>query len=122
MREIPDHINITETATPSNQELDMVVFDEKFDEEESSDDDLALPRVNNRHTTEQDSFSDEKSDDDDDDEEEHFNPNRLPKKTGNLNASNLIGKKKESGKGARNDRRQQLSQSDSDEKDELAHI
>jgi hypothetical protein len=46
----------------------------------------------------------------------------MPKKTGNLNANNLIGIKKESGKGARNDRRPAISGSDSDGNDDLAHI
>jgi hypothetical protein len=46
----------------------------------------------------------------------------MPKKTGNLNAKNLLGTKKETGKGARNDRRQAVSGSDSDAHDDLAHI
>ena len=46
----------------------------------------------------------------------------MPKKSGNLNAKNLLGSKKESGKGSRNDRRDAISGSDSDANDELAHI
>ena len=66
--------------------------------------------------------TEELEDEDEDEEGNFYNPNRMPKKTGNLNARNLIGIKKESGKGARNDRREAISGSDSDANDELAHI
>jgi len=46
----------------------------------------------------------------------------MPKKTGNLNARNLLGSKKESGKGSRNDRREAISGSDSEVNDGIAHI
>ncbi|CAF5041518.1 unnamed protein product, partial [Rotaria sp. Silwood1] len=66
--------------------------------------------------------SEEESNDEEEDGNEYYNPNRMPKKTGNLNAGNLLGSRKETGKGARNDRRQVVSGSDSDGHDDLAHI
>lgn len=119
MREIPDNININETTTGGQEEMDNIIFDEHVDDGVSDDDDAGLPHHNkNRGTL--DSPSEGESDDDDD--EDFHNPNRLPKNSGNLNAGNLIGKKKESGKGARNDRRQAISGSESEGHDELAHI
>jgi hypothetical protein len=109
MHEIPDNINITETSTNTTEGLEEVIFDERYNGEESSDDG-------------NDSLSEEESDEEDDDPNNFYNPNRMPKKTGNLNAGNLLGTKKESGKGARNDRREAISGSDSEPNDELAHI
>jgi hypothetical protein len=119
MREIPDNINITETSTNNTDGLDDVIFDERHNDQESDDDEDGLPRNVNGRTTNPESPSEEDSNDD---EEEFYNPNRMPKKTGNLNAKNLLGTKKETGKGARNDRRQAVSGSDSDAHDDLAHI
>ena len=117
MREIPDNINITDTATSTNDGLDDVLFDEQYNEDESADENAAGRKGLD------DSLSSSESEDDDEDEDENFyNPNRMPKKTGNLNAKNLLGSKKDSGKGARNDRRDAISASDSDGNDELAHI
>jgi len=121
MREIPDNINITETSTNNTDGLDDVVFDERHNNEASDDEENGLPRNTNGRTGNHESLSEEESNDEDDDGNEYYNPNRMPKKTGNLNAGNLLGSKKE-GKGARNDRRQVISGSDSDEKDDLAHI
>jgi translation initiation factor 1A len=119
MREIPDNINITETSTNNTDGLDDVIFDERHNNEESDDEDNGFPRNINGRTGNPDSPSEEESNEDD---EEFYNPNRMPKKTGNLNAKNLIGTKKETGRGARNDRRQAISGSDSDANDDLAHI
>jgi hypothetical protein len=121
MHEIPDNINITETATSTNDGLEDVVFDERYNDEESSDDEQGLPNNAAGRKSGADSLSEDESDEDDDGNN-FYNPNRMPKKTGNLNARNLIGSKKDSGKGARNDRRDAISASDSDENDELAHI
>lgn len=123
MGEIPDNINITETATSTNDGLEDVVFDERCNGEESSDDEQGLPTSTAGRKGVTDSISEDESDDDEDDDGNvYYNPNRMPKKTGNLNARNLLGSKKESGKGARNDRRDALSASDSEGNDELAHI
>jgi len=119
MREIPDNINITETSTNNTDIMDDIIFDERHNNEESDEEDDGLPRNLNGRTGNQDSPSEEESNDE---EEEFYNPNRMPKKTGNLNAKNLLGTKKETGKGARNDRRQVVSGSDSDAHDDLAHI
>jgi len=123
IREIPENINITDTtATFTNDGLDEVVFDERYNGEESSDEDGGpLNNVGGRGAG-NDSLSEEDSDDDD--EETHHNLNRLPKKSGNLNAHNTLGVKKETGKGARNDRRQQqvISDSDEDVNGDLAHV
>jgi hypothetical protein len=120
MREIPDNINITETSTSTNNEgLEDVVFDERYNDEELSGDEQGLPTGNRRDGN--DSLSEEDSDEDEEDTS-FYNPNRMPKKTGNLNARNLLGSKKDSGKGARNDRREAISGSDSDANDEVAHI
>jgi hypothetical protein len=117
MREIPDNINITETSTSTNNEgLEDVIFDERYNNEKSSGDEQGLPHNTGNGN---DSVSDEESDEDDDN---FYNPNRMPKKTGNLNAKNLIGSKKDNGKGARNDRREGISGSDTEGNDELAHI
>ena len=121
MREIPDNININETTTGAQDEMDNVIFDEHMGDEDSGDDDIGLPRHNQNRGGNYDSPSDADSNNDDDDQE-YNNPNHLPKNTGNLNAGNLIGKKKESGKGARNDRRQAISGSESEGHDDLAHI
>jgi len=118
IREIPDNINITETSTNTNDGLDEVVFDERYNGDESSGEEGGP--LNNIGGN--DSLSENESEEEED-EEAHHNPNRLPKKSGNLNARNTLGVKKESGKGARNDRRQQaISDSDSDPNDALAHI
>lgn len=122
MHEIPDNINITETSTNNNEGLDEVVFDEHYDAEESDDEIVGLPRNTNGRSANHESLSDEESNDDEEDGQDHYNPNRMPKKTGNLNAGNLLGSKKDSGKGARNDRRQAISGSESDGHDDLAHI
>jgi hypothetical protein len=122
MREIPDNINITETSTSTNEGLEDVVFDERYNNEESSDDGKGLPHNLGNRKTGTDSLSEDESDEDDEDGANFYNPNRMPKKTGNLNAGNLLGTKKESGKGARNDRREAISGSDSEANDELAHI
>ncbi|CAF0744597.1 unnamed protein product [Adineta steineri] len=120
MREIPDNINITETSNSTNEGLEDVVFDERYNDEESSDDEKGLPNnIGDKKGGGNESSSEEESEDD---EDSFYNPNRMPKKTGNLNARNLIGTKKDSGKGARNDRREAISGSDSDVNDELAHI
>jgi len=121
MQQIPDNINIAET-TNNTEGLDEIVFDERYNDAESDDDDDGLPRNTNGRGGQQESASETDSNDEDEDGNQHFNPNRMPKKTGNLNAHNLLGTKKESGKGARNDRRQALSGSDSEAHDELAHI
>jgi len=117
MREIPDNINITET-TNNNEVLDDVIFDEHYNDVESDDDDTVLPT--NRPAS-NDNPSDDESNDDDE-EVEYYNPNRMPKNSGNPNAKNLIGTKKDYGKGARNNQRQAISGSDSDGNDDLAHI
>lgn len=121
MREIPDNINITDTAATTNDGLEDVLFDEQYNEEDSSDDGQGLPSNAGGRKGSNDSISEEDSDDDDD-EAPFYNPNRMPKKTGNLNANNLLGSKKDTGKGARNDRRDAISASDSDDNDEIAHI
>lgn len=119
MREIPDNINITETTNTNNDGLEEVIFDERYNDEESDDDDNGLPRnPNNRAGN--DSPSEEESNEEE--EVEYYNPNRMPKNSGNLNAKNLIGSKKEFGKGSRNNQRQAMSGSDSDANDDLAHI
>jgi hypothetical protein len=120
MREIPENINITETSTSTNEGLEDVVFDERYNDEELSDDEKGLPHNLGNRKDGTDTLSEEESDEDDGDN--FYNPNRMPKKTGNLNARNLLGTKKETGKGARNDRREAISGSDSDANDELAHI
>jgi hypothetical protein len=122
MHEIPDNINITETSTNNTDGLDDVVFDERYNNEVSDDEDNGLPRNTNGRTGNNESLSEEESHDEEDDGNEYYNPNRMPKKTGNLNAHNLLGSKKETGKGARNDRRQVISGSDSEGHDDLAHI
>lgn len=121
MHEIPDNINITETSTNNNDGLDDVIFDERYNNEESDDEDNGLPRNTNGQAANNESLSEEESNDEDEDGNDYYNPNRMPKKTGNLNAGNLLGTKKDSGKGSRN-RRQVVSGSDSDQHDELAHI
>jgi len=93
MQEIPDNINITETASMNTDALDDVIFDERHNNAESDDDDEGLPRNINGRATNQESVSEE-SNDDEDDPNEYYNPNRMPKKTGNLNARNLLGTKK----------------------------
>ncbi len=122
MREIPDNINIAESTTNNTDGLDDVVFDERYNEEESDDEDNGLPRNTNGRGGTHESLSEEESNDEDEDGNEYYNPNRMPKKSGNLNAGNLLGTKKETGKGARNDRRQAISGSDSDGHDDLANI
>ena len=122
MREIPENINITETATNNTDGLDDVVFDERYNDVESDEEENGLPRNPNNRFINNDSPSEEESNEEEEDGTEFYNPNRMPKKTGNLNANNLIGTKKDSGKGARNDRRQVVSGSDSEGNDELAHI
>jgi len=122
MHEIPDNINITETSTSTNEGLEDVIFDERFNNEESSDDEKGLPHnIGNRKGVD-DSVSEEESDEEDDDDNNFYNPNRMPKKTGNLNARNLLGTKKETGKGARNGRREAISGSESDGNDQIAQI
>jgi len=122
MREIPESINIIDGPPNPNEISDDVIFDERHhDVDSSDDDDKGLPHHQGNQKGGNDSLSGSDSDEDDDDDNNH-NPNRMPKKTGNLNAGNLIGSKKDSGKGARNDRREALSGSDSDAIDELAHI
>lgn len=123
MREIPDNINITETSTSTNEGLEDVVFDERYNEEESSDEEQGLPqKTAARRDLNESSASSDEEEEDDDEATDYYNPNRMPKKSGNLNARNLLGTKKETGKGARNDRREAISGSDSDTVDELAHI
>jgi hypothetical protein len=122
MHEIPDNINITETSTVTTDIGDDIVFDERYNGAESSEEENALPRNTGGRAGNNESVSEDESNDEDDDGNEYFNPNRMPKKSGNLNAHNLLGTKKETGKGARNDRRQAISGSESDEKDDLAHI
>ena len=121
MHEIPDNINIAETTTNTNEGLDDVIFDERYNNEESSGDEKGLPQKSGDRRGVTDSLSEDESDEDDEDGDNFHNPNRMPKKSGNLNAGNLLGTKKE-GKGARNERRQAISGSDSDANDELAHI
>jgi hypothetical protein len=121
MHEIPDNINITETSTNNTDGLDDVIFDERYNDEGSDNDDNGLPRNTNGRSGNNESVSEEESNEEEDGTD-YYNPNRMPKKTGNLNANNLIGIKKESGKGARNDRRPAISGSDSDGNDDLAHI
>lgn len=122
LHEIPENTNIIDAPTADNDDSN-VVFDDKYNNEDSEDDDIALPRFNGNRRVIQDSLSDANSENDDDEQEdEHYNPNRLPQKSGNLNAGNLLGTKKESGKGARNDRRQVISGSESEGDDALAHI
>ncbi len=122
MREIPDNINITDTQTTNGDGLDDVVFDERYNNVESDDDENGVPRNTNGRSDNNQSPSEEESNDEIDDENEYYNPNRLPKKTGNLNAGNLLGTIKETGKGARNDRRQFILESDLDANEDLAHI
>ncbi|UJR25002.1 hypothetical protein I4U23_006363 [Adineta vaga] len=123
MREIPDNINIAESTTNNTDGLDDVIFDERYNDVDSGDDDDGLPRnLNGRGAGNNESLSEEESNDEDEDGEDYYNPNRMPKKTGNLNAHNLIGTKKDSYKGARNDRRQAMSGSESEGHDDLAHI
>ncbi|CAF3331404.1 unnamed protein product [Rotaria sp. Silwood1] len=122
MHEIPENINITETSTNNTDGLDDVVFDERYNDVESDDEENGLPRNTNGRTRNHESPSEEESNDEEEDGNEYYNPNRMPKKTGNLNAGNLLGSRKETGKGARNDRRQVVSGSDSDGHDDLAHI
>lgn len=121
IHQIPENINITETSTNNTDGLDDVIFDERHINDQSDDEENGLPRNPNNRFGNNEELSEEESNDDEDDNE-FYNPNRMPKKTGNLNANNLIGTKKESGKGARNDRRQVISGSDSDGNDDLAHI
>ncbi len=120
MREIPETINIIDGPPNPNENTDDVIFDDRHHDVDSSDADEGLPHHLGNHKDGNDSLSEEESDEDD--EDNIYNPNRMPKKTGNLNANNLIGSKKDSGKGARNDRREAISGSDSDAIDELAHI
>ncbi len=119
MHEIPDNINITEAPSMNGDGLDEVVFDERYNNEVVDDEDNGLPR--NGRSGINESLSEE-SNDEEDNENDFYNPNRMPKNSGNLNANNLLGTKKETGKGARNDRRQVISGSDSDANDDLAHI
>ena len=121
MREIPETINIIDGPPNPNEVADDIVFDERHNADESSDDEPGQSNQTKNSKGGNDSLSEDESDDEDEDEN-FYNPNRMPKKTGNLNAGNLIGSKKDSGKGARNDRRAALSGSDSDEVDELGHI
>ncbi|CAF0904690.1 unnamed protein product [Didymodactylos carnosus] len=102
IKAIPDNINITETSTFTAEGLEEVVFDERYNAEGSSG-------------GEPESGPDEDLEGDDDDE--------FPfQKSGNLNQRNLIAKK-DTGKGARNDRRKQrISDSDSGEDDEVGNI
>jgi len=60
MREIPDNINITETSTSTNEGLEDVVFDERYNNEASSGDEQGLPTGNRRGGT--DSVSEDESD------------------------------------------------------------
>jgi len=118
MREIPENINITDTQNTNGDGLDDVVFDERYNNVESDDEENGLPRNTNGQPDNNLSLSEDESND----EDGYYNPNRMPKKTGNLNAGNLLGTKKETGKGARNDRRQFISGSDSEANEDLAHI
>ncbi|CAF0935206.1 unnamed protein product [Didymodactylos carnosus] len=103
VKEIPDNINITETSTFTTDGLEEVVFDERYNGEGSSVEDP-------------DSGPDDDLDGDEDDQSGAF------PKSGNLNQRNLIAKK-DTGKGAKNNRRQQkISDSESGEDDELGHI
>jgi len=119
MREIPESINIIDGPPNPNEISDDVIFDERHRDEDSTDSDKGLPHDSENHKDGNDSLSEEESDED---EDNIYNPNRMPKKTGNLNAKNLIGSKKDIGKGGRNDRREAISGSDSDAVDDLAHI
>ncbi len=122
MREIPENINIIDTQNTNDDILDDVVFDERYSNVESEDEENGIPRNTNGRSDNNQSLSEEEPNDEEDDENEYYNPNRLPKKTGNLNAGNLLGTKKETGKGARNDRRQFILESDLDANEDLAHI
>jgi hypothetical protein len=122
MREIPENINITDTTTNPTEGLEDVIFDERYNEQESSGDEKGLPHNVGGQLGGNDSMSEDDSDEGEDESNNYYNPNRMPKNTGNLNARNLLGSKKESGKGARNDRREAISGSDSDANDELAHV
>lgn len=122
MREIPDNINITETATTTNDGLDDVVFDERYNDEDSSEEEQGLPQSSSRQKGTTDTGSEEESAEDEEDGDLYYNPNRMTKKNGNLNARNLLGTKKESGKGSRNDRRDAISGSEDEEEDEIAQI
>jgi len=119
MREIPENINIAD-PTPNNEVSDDIVFDDHYNGD-SDDEENGVPRNTNGRSGDTGSISEEESIDDDDDEAIEFNnPNRMPKNTGNLNAHNLLGVRKETSKGARNDRRQVIA--DSDPYDDLANI
>ncbi|CAF1114204.1 unnamed protein product [Adineta steineri] len=122
IREIPDNINIAESTTNNTDGLDDVIFDERYNNEESDDDEAGLPRNPNARAGNAESASEEESGEEEEDENDYYNPNRMPKNSGNLNAKNLIGTKKDSGKGSRNDKRQAISGSESDANDDLAHI
>ncbi len=119
MREIPESINIIDGPPNPNENTDDVIFDDRHNDVDSSDDDEVLPHHVGNQKDANDSLSEEDSDSD---EDNLYNPNRMPKKTGNLNAKNLLGTKKDNGKGARNNRREAISGSDSDAVDEIAHI
>jgi len=104
VKEIPDNINITETSTFTTEGLEEVVFDERYNGEGSSVEDP-------------ESGLDDDLDGDNEDDQSGAFP-----KSGNLNQRNLIAKK-DTGKGAKNNRRQQkISDSESGEDDELGHI
>jgi hypothetical protein len=122
MHEIPDNINIIDTQNTNDDVLDDVVFDERYSNVESEDEENGVPQNTNGRSDNNQSLSEEESNDEEDDGNEFYNPNLLPKKTGNLNAGNLLGTKKETGKGARNDRRQFILGSDLDANEDLAHI
>ena len=122
MHEIPDNINITENSTNTTDGLDDVIFDERPNDDESDDEENGLPRNMNGPVGINDSISEGESDEDDESANEFYNPNRMPKKTGNLNAQNLLGTKKEIGKGARHERQQAISGLDPYGRDDLAHI
>jgi len=113
MREIPENISIVDAPTISNEGTEDIIFDDQYNDEESSDDEGGQPGNRN-------DGNDSPSDDDsnEDEEDEYFsNPNRMPKKN-----PNLAKGKKETGKGARNNRREAISGSDSDVNDEIANI
>jgi hypothetical protein len=63
IREIPDNVNITETATNNNDGLEDVIFDERHNNDQSSDEE-ELPRNMNSRAPVNDSLSEDNSDDD----------------------------------------------------------
>lgn len=98
-QQIPDNINIVEQQSGADDETG-VIFDDQLENDESSDDAMPLPKNNNKPTTEANLSSNDSNDEENEEEPEFFNPNRLPVK--------------DSGKGARNNKRHLWQQEEED--------